>query len=340
MFSTQLSGQFDFKKGFLITTKGDTINGFIKDQTFDKLSKQVTFKTSRKANADTYLPLELKGFGFNDGDRFESFEIAYSSSSRKGKTQDVDIVRFLHKIAGGKIALFELTEAEKPLFIKKENGPLQLLCFNKTLSNKTVDEENYIQILRFEMSDCEKIVVDDKLPLKRKAILELIKRYNKHCRPLVYQKDWKGQRNTIVGRFSVFSSTPLSYFSEFGGLGGGLMMELGDRHITANFGAEYIIGRKKPQEDNEFNYKLLIATLRANYRPFLNKKLSPYAFAGLSINAGARKANIQNFQKKKFADFELGLGLDYKISKQFFIKGEVAYPHFPHVRLGIGMLIK
>ena len=370
--STQLIAQFDFRKGFILTSKGDSISGFIKDQPFEKLSKQVVFKMSRKGSANTFSATELLGFGFDDGDVFESSEIDYTTATRKGKTTDVSIVRFLNRVADGKIALYELTENEMPLFIKKENGRLQLLCLQEVLVATVYDENGvpqkpqsgqkykdsngrrlverdgqfyqitneYINVLKSEIADCDKVKVKDDLPLTRNAILELVMKYNKYCAPEAYQRFLDRQNNALVGRFTVYTSMPMRYFNDFGGVGAGAMIELGDGPFSANFGAEYVIGKKNTTENIKYNYKLLIATLRGNYRPFKNKKMSPYLFAGVSMNATAQKVYIENIQRRNFIKLEVGAGVDYMIGDRFFVKGEVAYPHFPNVRLGVGMLIR
>jgi len=367
---TQISAQFDFQKGYIITLNGDTLNGFVKDQTFDQLSRQVVFKKSRKANSDTYLPAELKAYGFNDGDVFESFEIEYTSATRRGKTKEVSLVRFLSKVVDGALVLYELTDKERPLFIKKGDGPLMLLCLREALVTTVYDEngapktpesgrkyydnngnrlierdgafyrleDEYKTLLKEQVADCEKITVSKKLPLKRRNIENLVNRYNMYCAPEAYQKFMNSKKQSPLGRFTMYSSVPFKYAKEFGGVGGGAMIEIGGQYFSASFGVEYVIGKKDAEKD--FNYKLFSATLRTNYRPFGYKKLSPYVFTGFSMNATSRKVDIIAFRKKSFVDIELGLGADYYLSDRFYIKGEVAYPHFPNARLGIGMLIK
>lgn len=369
LLSTQLSAQLDFKKGFIVNLKGDTLKGYIKDQTFDKLSKQAVFKHSRKAKAVTYLPSEIKAFAFNDGDVFESFEIDYCSIDAKGRIENQRINRYLNQVIDGAITLYELTTEDHPLFIRKAGGGLQLLCYKEITATEVYDRKgslreakpgkkycdangerlkerdgqyyqisrDYIEVLKNTMADCNGVQVEDQTPLKRSEIAQLVLEYNKHCAPETYQRFLARQKRAPVGRFTIYSSSPTPYFSDFGGVGGGAMLEIGGETFSANFGAEYVLGEKNAEE---YNYKLFIATLRLNYRPFKINKFSPYVFTGMSMNATSRNVEIKNFKQKHFIDFELGLGVDYLLSDRLFLKGEMAYPHFPNLRLGIGMIIK
>ncbi len=370
MCSIQISAQFDFRKGFIVTLEGDTIKGFVKDQTFDKLSKQVIFKITRNTDPIIYLPSEIKAFSFADGDVFESFEIDYTCNDRKGNTKSVSNRRFLNQIIGGELSLYELTSDEKPLFIKKEGQALKLLCLSEEEVTKVYDEngvprtpqpgskykdsygrklierdgkfyqltDEYINVLKTELAACNKVVVDNKLPLQQKEIAALVLEFNKQCAPESYQKFINGQKNAPIGRFTIYTSVPTPYYNSYGGIGGGAMIEMGGETFSANFGMAYVIGKKDAEE--EYNYKMFVATLRGNYRPFKSKKFSPYIFTGISMNATSRRVEIKDFKKRHFVDFEIGAGVDVMLSDRFFLKGEVAYPHFPNVRLGVGMLIK
>jgi len=368
VLSIPATAQFDFRKGFIVNLKGDTLHGFVKDQTFDKLSKQAVFKPSRKSKTITYLPGEIRTFGFNDGDIFESFEIEYCTAPAKDEGRPVKLNRFLNQVIAGEITLYELTTDEQPLFIKKEGGALELLCIREVLVSVVYDKKgnietpkpgakywnekgerlkersgqyfeiskDYVETLKEAMADCNRVRVEDALLLKAKAIANLVLAYNKHCAPESYQRFIASQRKAPIGRFSIYSSSPTPYLADFGGIGGGAMLELGGETFSANFGAEFVLGSKNAEV---YNYKLFIATLRLNYRPFKANRFSPYVFSGISMNATSRNVEIEDFKQKHFIDFELGLGADYMLSERFFLKGEVAYPHFPNVRLGVGMMI-
>lgn len=370
MCSIPLSAQFDFRKGFILTNEGDTIQGFVKDQTFDKLSRQVLFKIEKNVTPIVYLPADLKAFAFNDGDVFVSFDIDYTGADHKGNTTGKSSRRFLNQVIEGEISLYELTSEEKPLFIQKEGQVLQLLCLKEVLVTKVYDENGvprepkpgakykdmdgrklieregqffrltneYIDILKSEFSSCDRVVVKEKIPLRKKEIAALILEYNKQCAPESYQRFIDRQKKSPVGRFTVYTSSPTPYYEKFGGVGGGAMIEMGGETFSANFGMEYVIGSKNAVD--EYNYKMFITTLRGNYRPFKSGKFSPYFFTGISMNATSRRVDIAGFKKRHFVDFEIGGGVDIMLSDRFFIKGEVAYPHFPNARLGIGMKIK
>jgi len=61
-FSIQISGQFNFKKGFVITLQNDTLSGFINDAGSIKNASVCLFKPDKRSKAIKYLPEDIRAY--------------------------------------------------------------------------------------------------------------------------------------------------------------------------------------------------------------------------------------------------------------------------------------
>ena len=333
--SLSLSAQFSYKKGFIINLQNDTLFGLVKDKGFEDLSQKVIFKADRKAIPETYLPADIKAFGFNDGDVFESFDISFQSPG----WETINDKQFLNRLVFGKISLYELTDYNHPFFIKKEGGKLHLLCLRK--SGKKIEKE-YLDVLNLLMKDCPAVIVTDNIPLKRRALIDLVRKYNRQCSVGFSMENYENARMPR-GSFTLFTGIPYPYIERYGGFGKGMMMEIGGKHFSAIIGVEHIKGVKDKTEEVDFNYNFVSTLLRLNYRFFDSGKLSPYVFAGANFLWSSRTVDDEIFDyiHAKFdPTLEYGAGIDFFFTERFFLKAEVASPHFPNIRLGLGFLIK
>ncbi|MBT1697055.1 hypothetical protein KK083_09230 [Fulvivirgaceae bacterium PWU4] len=103
--------------GFVVTSKGDTIRGFIVDGTDAELSPGITFKKLDGDKGEVkYLPKDLVSFGFNNGRIFRSFSFA---------TQNDSVYIFAKRDVEGKVSMFTYARPE-------ENRPEILLTNNSS----------------------------------------------------------------------------------------------------------------------------------------------------------------------------------------------------------------
>lgn len=270
--ATITSAQISFKKGFIVNLQNDTILGLVKEKRFEDLSKKVIFKTSKKAEIQSFYPKDIKGFAFKDGDVFESFDVHFQLST----WETISEKRFLSRLVFGEISLYELTDLNHPFFIKKEGGDLHLLCLRKT--NKDIEKE-YLEILKLLMEDCPAVIVSDNLPLKRTALIKLVHKYKSKC-TTGYPADKMEKAKSPVGRFTLLASLPGAYIEKYGGLGTGGMLEMGGRRFSVVLGFEGVKGVKNKADEVPFNYSFLSMMLRLNYRVYDGEIFSPYVFAG------------------------------------------------------------
>jgi hypothetical protein len=166
-----------FKQGFIITLKGDTLNGFIEDGKYEDLSRSINFKSDKKSKAiTTYNPNEISVFQFSDGDFFASEMVRFSSLRKDGEMDNIAEMRFLHRLyLNDKTSLFELNDNHaRPLFLRKNDGTIRLLCLEKEAGHA------YLEILKNELLDCENLKIPADLALNSHEIQRLLLAYD-HC---------------------------------------------------------------------------------------------------------------------------------------------------------------
>lgn len=172
-FFQDVYSQSDFRKGFIITNKKDTLNGFIDYRERVKKFSSCDFKSTQNGVVKSYSPNQIKGYGFFNDSYFESKEI-------KGKNNNIEKT-FLEVLVKGKVILYKSKSA---YFIEKNNSILRKL----TNENKTVfkdgkefrkNSNRYIGILKILLADCSKLKGDiKKTLLSEKSLTILVENYN------------------------------------------------------------------------------------------------------------------------------------------------------------------
>jgi hypothetical protein len=79
--SFRVNAQHNYKNGYIITLKNDTVFGLINDGGTLKNSKVCLFKTDKKSSAIKYSPKDIKSYRFN-GDKFYSSKELFSNEER------------------------------------------------------------------------------------------------------------------------------------------------------------------------------------------------------------------------------------------------------------------
>lgn len=194
------NAQIEKGSAYIISLKGDTIKGSIKDQPEEGFSKSIEF-----ANLDdskkftTYYPWEIKGFGFEGIHQFESqlISIPYKRDTTKE-------YRFLRTLLKGNVTLYSMSikdikfhiignipdnGIEYQYYIKLSNGKLFRLS-NEYLNKKipssgndsiweVFESKKYIGIIKYLLADCSPVVKRvDKCRYKESEITDLISTYN------------------------------------------------------------------------------------------------------------------------------------------------------------------
>lgn len=166
-----------FKKGYIITIQGDTLQGFIEDGSYEALSYSINFKIDKKGkDITTYNPSEIKAFRFFDGDFFIGEMVHFSALTKDGNMDNIAEIRFLHRLyLNSKTSLFELNdERAKPMFLRKSDGTFHLLCIELR------DATAYLEVLSNELQDCPSLKIPANMQLNSQEIQKLLVAYD-HC---------------------------------------------------------------------------------------------------------------------------------------------------------------
>jgi len=318
-----------FKPGTITTIDGIEIEGLIKDNTFEKLSESVLFKTSKAAEATTYSPDMLNSYAFADGDAFQAYEVSYALNEDAPLQADK---KFLRLVREGNINLYELRTATKsPLFVQKGNGSIQTLGLGKN------NEAQYIETLKTLMADQSDVEVSDKLMLSTSSIIGLVDTYNKTNQAIETTPSYKP---TLIAWATV--GVPYNRFKDgFKGVSKGIFLEsgmpLGGNMLSAGIGADMFRSQKVISEGGRIDEPRIVEEswyysflLRGQYTFLANKKISPYVAAGANLMKS--NTNTLNLHTAIGANVNLG---------RHHIKLELSDPQEPNFRIGYGFsLIK
>lgn len=187
--------QSDYRTGYVVTNRGDTLKGLIPYREGSKAYKFVTFKTKENQEAVTYLPPEIKGYGFENDKFFQSKTIAIKDETPKEV--------FLEVITRGTVSLYRY---EKFFFVEKEDrGAQQLINESRQveINGRRVlrNSNQHISTLNILLYDCPEVIAQvQKSRLDEKSLTHLIETYNK-CKgaPGITFKEKKPFTKAIAG---------------------------------------------------------------------------------------------------------------------------------------------
>jgi hypothetical protein len=166
-YVTSVSGQADFRKGYIVKTNGDTLPGYINFQKEALNYSECNFKRFEIAFPVTYSPEKLKSYGIQG-------EKQYCSAIINGKPT------FLEYLVKGKMSMLFLDKGAKHYFIKDADGNIVELNKGKTTdtyNNKSY--EDYKLYLMEKMGSVEKmteLINNSKLEIA--SLTSLVSIYN------------------------------------------------------------------------------------------------------------------------------------------------------------------
>lgn len=155
-----LHAQSNFKPGYVVTLKGDTLKGTIDQKEWVENPDRINFKQERQADAKRYTPADILGFGVTGQDYFRSFtgliskgavDLADLSSGIDSST--VQSTLFLRIVAEGKkLMLYSYRDKIKDRYFISEGSalPVELnryVFLDIVRVNKTVEINAYQQQL-------------------------------------------------------------------------------------------------------------------------------------------------------------------------------------------------
>ena len=189
-----IAAQSDFRAGYIITLKMDTIQGFIDNRNYQENCQLCCFKFLHSDSVFTYGPQQIYGYRFKDGKYYVSREIEIENSKRNV---------FLEYLINGKLNIYFYrdVEGDDHYFAEKDTIPLKELKYSKALKyvdgidHQVIYETNIHRLLLiYYTQDCPQIR-DEILSLKKpefKNLISIAKNYhNNICKDkpcIIYHK--------------------------------------------------------------------------------------------------------------------------------------------------------
>lgn len=192
LISTASLAQSNFKSGYIINLKGDTIQGLIDDRGDLRNAQRITFQKSANAAKEVLLPTDIEGYTV-------AFKI-YKSNSVKFDEQTATV--FLELINDGALKFFRWQDPnDKTHFFVQKNTEMYELTNDevrteergKVYSYKT---NAYLGILSTLTSDCETMPTAN-FAFNLKAMSNFIAKYNA-CKGEVVYKSAKTENKSRI----------------------------------------------------------------------------------------------------------------------------------------------
>ncbi len=182
------SAQENFIPGYIITSKGDSISGYLDYRGWTKNPKTIRFKQQADAEAVVYPPSTIDRFGVADEVYVKgAVEIETSARSVNRLTegaqyQTIEEAVFLLILVDGEKPLYVLKTTAYPdqFYIKGKTGGYDLLRYRKYLVNgrNVAESKGYIQQLKDYLTGCPTIpALIDRSSYQINSIQRIFKTY-------------------------------------------------------------------------------------------------------------------------------------------------------------------
>ena len=301
-----------YEKGYVITLKGDTINGYIKKIRNSLLSLGIDFKTNLKDTnaANHYKPEELQSFYFpSDNMKFD--QVIYTDNDKHNTVKKL----FGLLLVSGKISLYRLnlmdsynttifeTNNDHVYLIKNDTGFVVLRMKEWIEEAKYYLDKEYIQVLNKLLKNCD--VVRSKIDgvgFEDTEMKDLINSYN-NCSSTIknvvynHSSSLKIKKGITASYYSLVSYQPVNNSTAFSV---GYFWDILDPQIYEYISVMTGINYFKPGNTDYYGKNYLSVPILATIN-LSDKKTAPF------INIGTT-AYFYNFYQLDGFNLNLGLG--------------------------------
>jgi hypothetical protein len=167
-----------YKSGYVINLKGDTIKGYLLEQSSINASKKCVFKSTLDGEKIDYKPNEISGYRFIDG----KYYISKQTGINKDQVKETVFMEFF--IKGIACIYYYVDDKSEHFYIEKTPfGLIELSDPDMAIENATKAKSQYKGKLKFIMADCPEIVneINDS-QLNYSSLVKLSKDYhNRVC---------------------------------------------------------------------------------------------------------------------------------------------------------------
>ncbi len=173
--SIKIYAQRDFRRGYLIDSKNDTVKGYILYNPLT-ISKTCSFRETPDGNIVDYSPSDIVSFHFDEGLYFVSKKINPEPQTK---------VVFLECLIIGRVSMYYMREDYDHYYIEKENRLVELSADpTVTIQNEHGDQfykkNPYKGKLKALLYECKEVLPEiEKTDLSHASLTKLAQDYNK-----------------------------------------------------------------------------------------------------------------------------------------------------------------
>lgn len=170
LISFQSFSQESFKQGYIVQMSGDTINGYVRYS--NKIA--IEFGTSLNTEKNIYSVVDVKGFGFQNGDHYHAIAL---------ETQTV----FARLLLYGEVSLYNVDNSYFAIAKGSSAQSLEVKTTRVVINGNEVVVEDRLSLAKLQglLSDCsqslelDKVVLLNKSTNQQKKILhDVVVKYN------------------------------------------------------------------------------------------------------------------------------------------------------------------
>ncbi|MFB9864722.1 PorT family protein [Rufibacter immobilis] len=173
--------QRNFKPGYILQQQ-DTLRGLVDERGDRRSAAKVVFKASAEAEAITYTPAEIGGYGLDGGHRFETHGLG---------TGDTAQVHFFTLLVKGYASLYFFRDKDsRDRFYLLKDGSLRELVAYKAIEKVqgrrvSIPYNLFRGTLQEAFKDCPALAAKAKnLRYREKELIQYVTDYNNGCTPL------------------------------------------------------------------------------------------------------------------------------------------------------------
>lgn len=314
--------QADYKPGYLLLTKNDTLFGLIDNNSDDSNSKICRFRKSENEQVQEFFPKTIIGYKIIDGKYYLSKDVLVGTQAES---------RFLECLVEGTLSLyFYRSGFEDHYLLEKAELPLKEISFPDNIiyvNNVAQKRESLINraLVRYYMQDYPEMGRDiDQIKVpSHSSLIKLVKKYlevkcpNEVC--LIYEKKKNKFRMDIQPVFGVItysnSVSTKSYSSCECGLLTYFWMPLSNEKMFFKSGVLFSSVTEKIYDNNlkfnDIDYKIYKIPFQLQYI-FLKHRITPTFGGGMNLLIINRDSPMMFLPS-------LNVGLNTKVSNRFYV---------------------
>ncbi len=349
IFNKSAYGQLtdSYVEGSVELQNGETIKGYIKDDEMSKMNFRLSFKEAESGKkATTYDTSQVRSFKLADGEIFELIHF-------RGHFMTSEMAAFGKLLIKGKASLYKILYKTDVIYIIKNDGKtfvLQNDKMDKSQMSTDLTKYRFIEYL-YKAFDGPAISKDkiENISFHEKEFFRMVNEYNQYYNSeseiIAFRKKpihfivvtAGGMIRSSVRKEIYFQGYYRTYFPKI------------SRSTSLNIGLNYFNYKNQIRKgqwpwNQVINKTYSLATVPFQLQQnFLNKKIRPYAFAGvnasyLTITDESGNSFIEKGLQNSFGVALLyGAGIEADFYKGMMLKAEYRDENFAHlILLGIG----